>query len=368
MSLSLYLTLREQWAKLACVGVLLFLSRVDTGIWLLVLGSHILLSRRRRTLRELAVPVAIFLTGIFCWLAFTKLYYGSVVPQSVVGKAVSHGAFQRPDVAYTVAFLSGFVPAQRFGSSGLAGLALIVVVLLLLLFPAADLWRRKPGLRPVLYFFPVYVAFFLASRAPLFSWYLLPPKWAFYLIVAYAVWCLGSRVVKFAHVRLDPAWTIMLAIALVFVLDVRNFGLRFAERKPPLFLEISDLIEQNVTPRGSIFLEHIGLVGFRTDRYIYDSMGLVTPATIRLRRQYGANWLTRSAREFHADVVVLYTPDLAFMQSPSEADAVWFQNSYAQVADYHLPEFDVLVFFLRDSPNVAWNNIPQALGSRFSTK
>jgi hypothetical protein len=360
MSVSLYLALQERWTALACVGVLLCLARVDASIWLLALGIHILVSRKGRALRELVAPLAIFLGGVFAWLTFTKLYYGSVVPQSVVGKAVSHGAFAPPDANYALTLFSAFVPAGRLGGWGLI---LIGVVFLLLLFPAADLWRQKPGLRPVLYFVPLYVGIFLASRAPLFSWYLLPPKWAFYLLAAHALWYFAARSAGFAQVTLTPALILIPVGVLLLTLCANGLKEDFSGVKTSPALDVSNLIEKDLSSTGSIFLEHIGFLGFRTNRYLYDSMGLVTPATTRLQRRYGPDWLTKAAREFHADVVILYSADLPAFQSSGNADAVWFQNSYTHVADYQRPAFDVSVFFLKDSKNIAWNQVPQTSGS-----
>jgi hypothetical protein len=362
MSVSLFLALLERWTALACVGVLLCLSRVDTSIWLLALGIHILVSHKGRALRELAAPLAVFLGGVFAWLAFTKLYYGSVVPQSVVGKAVSHGAFAFPDANYALTLLSAFIPTGRLGGWGLI---LIGVVFLLLLFPAADLWREKPSLRPVLYFFPLYVGIFLASRAPLFSWYLLPPKWAFYLLAAHALWYFAARSAEIAQVTLRPVFILIPVGLLLLTVCIRELKKDFSESKTAPTLEVSNLIDQDLSPSGRIFLEHIGFVGFKTGRYIYDSMGLVTPTTTRLKRRYGPDWLTKAVREFGADVVVLYPEDLPIVQSKTDADAAWFQNTYSYVADYHHPGFDVAVFFRKDSQNIAWNHLPLSLGSLF---
>jgi hypothetical protein len=94
-------------------------------------------------------------------------------------------------------------------------------------------------------------------------------------------------------------------------------------------------------------------------------MGLVTPTTTRLKRRYGPDWLTKAVREFGADVVVLYPEDLPIVQSKTDADAAWFQNTYSYVADYHHPGFDVAVFFRKDSQNIAWNHLPLSSGSLF---
>jgi hypothetical protein len=126
----------------------------------------------------------------------------------------------------------------------------------------------------------------------------------------------------------------------------------FRSQPPNTPLAISNFIEQQVHPDGRIFLEHIGLIGYRTRRYIYDYGGLVTPETVRLRRQYGPNWVPKAAREYQADVVVLYDYDLPSVERTDDVEAVWFQNSYRHVKDFQMPGLLTSVYFLKDSPRV----------------
>jgi hypothetical protein len=124
-----------------------------------------------------------------------------------------------------------------------------------------------------------------------------------------------------------------LAGVCVFGLALR---MAFKSRQPSDFDALGDYLEQNLTPASSVFLEHIGLVSYRAGSYIYDSMGLVTPETTRLRRLYGDQWLPKAAREYHADVVILYDSDLRTIRSQTDEDAIWFQQHYAHVGDYQL--------------------------------
>lgn len=349
MSLSLYLAIQGRLMAVAAVGVLLFLSRIDTGIWLLALGIHILLERWGRPMRDLALPLATFLGCVIAWLAYTRFYFGSIVPQSVVGKALSHGAFKRPDCHYALTLFSGLIPAQRFGAWGLAVIAIVVV---LLLPTTADLWARYHGLRPMIYFCPVYVAFFLASRAPLFSWYLVPPKWAFYLLAVYFIWRWIVRAVQISPVPFQPPSAMALVGIFVFGLAINVLRSEFKPANSNAWESISNLIEQNVRPDGRVFLEHIGLISFRTGRYIYDYGGLVTPQTNVLKRQYGRAWVTKALRQYQADVVILYDDDKPLIESPSDPDAVWFRDAYKHVKDYHDPELDIRIFFLKSSPRI----------------
>ena len=332
MSLSLYLYMKNRLMALSLVSVFLVLSRVDTGFWLLALGIAIVSTAyRTKAWGALARPLALFCAGTASWLAFAKIYFGSVVPQSIVGKAVSHGAFELPDWHYVLASLSAFVPAERLGAWGLP---VIAAVFLILAPSAVALWRRHPQLRPIVYFFPLYAGVFIAVRAPLFSWYSIPAKWAFYLIAVYALRQILFRAAELSHLSWKPDWALAVAGVCFFGLALQ---MAVRSRQPSGFEALSDYLERDLTPTSSVFLEHIGLVSYRTGSYIYDSMGLVTPETTRLRRLYGAGWLPKAAREYHADVVVLYDSDLPAVRSQTDEDAIWFQQHYAHVGDYQLP-------------------------------
>ena len=344
MSLSLYLYTKNRLMALSLAGVLLFLARFDTGFWLLALGIDIVYTTyRTKAWGSLVRPLALFCAGVGAWLAFAKMYFGSVVPQSIVGKAVSHGAFEVPDWRYVLTYLSAYVPAERLGVWGL----LVVAIVFLILAPSAvDLWRNYRQLRPIVYFFPMYVVAFLIVRAPLFSWYSIPGKWAFYLMAVYALRQLLVRAARLSGVQWNPDYVLALAGICVFGLALQMAA---RSRETSGFDALADYLERNLTPASSVFLEHIGWVSYKTGSYIYDSMGLVTPETTRLRRLYGVGWLTKAAREYHADVVILYDSDLPAVRSQSDEDAIWFQQHYAHVGDYQLSGLVASAYVRNDS-------------------
>jgi hypothetical protein len=344
MSLSLYLYMKNHLMALSLVGVFLFLGRVDTGFWLLALGIDIVSTTyRTKAWGALARPLALFCAGTGAWLAFAKIYFGSVVPQSIVGKAVSHGAFELPDWNYVLASLSAYVPAQRLG---VWGLPVVAAVFLILAPSVIDLWRNYPQLRPMIYFFPMYVGAFLVVRAPLFSWYSVPAKWAFYLMAVYALRRLLVRASQLSGLRWNPDYALALAGICAFGLALQ---MAVRSRQPSGFEALGGYLERKLTPTSSVFLEHIGLVSYETGSYIYDSMGLVTPETTRLRRLYGAGWLPKAAREYHTDVVILYDSDLPAVDSQTDDDAIWFQQHYAHVGDYQLPGLVASAYVRNDS-------------------
>ena len=351
MSVSIYLAVQDRLTALAIVGILLFLARVDTGLWLLALGGHILLIRGR-PLRRLVAPLVIFLTGVISWLVFSRLYFGSIVPESIVGKAMNHGAFDRPDWNYVLTILSAFVPGLRFGAWGFIAIAIAII---LMIPSTVDLWNRYHDLRPMISFVPLYVAAFLFARAPLFSWYVIPPKWAFYLVAVYSAWWWAARASNLLRDRIRPAVAMAVISLCVIVLGLSGVIRTLKSHGSEPWSSISQLIQQDVRSDGRIFLEHIGLIGFETGRYVYDYGGLVTPQTNRLKRQYGSGWLTRALRQYQADVVILYDTDLPFVESRTDADATWFRSSYDHVKDYRTDCLIVSVFFLKSSDRVNAN-------------
>jgi len=149
-------------------------------------------------------------------------------------------------------------------------------------------------------------------------------------------------------VPLKPRYTMAMIAILLFAAGAHAVAIRRAASGAYNPLEISKFIEEHLPPNGTVFLEHIGLVGYRCGCYIYDSMGLVTPETTRLRKQYGPQWLPKAAREYHADIVILYDPDLPLMGSQDE-DAVWFQRNYTAVREYQFGYVLATIYFKNDS-------------------
>ena len=136
---------------------------------------------------------------------------------------------------------------------------------------------------------------------------------------------------------------------MIFADGVHAVAVRRVNSADGSSVAISNVIEQSLPPAGTVFLERIGLVGYRCGCYIYDSMGLVTPETTRLRKEYDSAWLPKAARQYHADIVILYDSDLPLMRWQDDADAVWFQKNYSAIREYPLGYVVATIYFRNDS-------------------
>ncbi len=350
MALSLGLYASGSLPGVGLVCGLLLVARIDTAIWVAALMGHGIHEYRRRPLGTLRRVLGPALLVALPWFAFAWLYFGTVVPQSVIGKAVSHGAFQRLDPAYVLSFLSTYVPAV--GTHAVAW-GIVLGGLLLAGIGAIRVWRTHRRLRPLVTFFLLYNAALLVSRAPLFSWYFPPAEWPFYLFAimgTLGLAQLASRMVRFpALVRVTAgvlASVILAGTAHWFVHDIQR-------RADAPWARVASFVSRYTRPDATIFIEHIGLVGFKTGRHIYDPMGLVTPEVVALKRRLGERWLPTAISRARADVVVLYREELPGAPPWLPDETADFAAHYRAVTDVAgLEGYMVRIYFRQGSPMV----------------
>lgn len=155
-------------------------------------------------------------------------------------------------------------------------------------------------------------------------------------------------------------WPALICLLLIYGgFKFWQYSKLYREANLYLYVQVSDYILAHTVPEAKVFLEHIGLFGYRTNRYIFDSGGLVTPETVELKEQYGLNWLPNALKHFQADVIVFWIWEtLQMTDEVSLAERSWFEEEYMHVIS--LPESgepDINIYFRRDSQAVKWVEI-----------
>ncbi|HYL46970.1 MAG TPA: hypothetical protein VEU52_08080, partial [Candidatus Limnocylindrales bacterium] len=239
MSLSLlcFIEQRFAWAGFAC-GLLLF-TRIDGAIWAGVLGLHLLVECWPRKIREVFKFAGAAMLIALPWYVFSLIHFGALVPQSVVGKAVSHGALRAPDAEYSIAYFSAFFAGLHLGGMGwLLGAAQLGLFALGLNF----LWRNFPRLRPLGTFVLFYAAVFYVARAPLFQHYFLPPKWAYYFVLICAAEDLRRRAARYIGEAVAGQWVWALAGILVVIIGGVRLRSDLLTSRMTLWAQVSEWI------------------------------------------------------------------------------------------------------------------------------
>jgi hypothetical protein len=260
--------------------------RPEGGVlWLASLGALALRWRIRATW-------AWFTTGVIVTVlpfVFIYLYYGVLLPQSVVSKShmVSGGLMG----VIEIFFLPPGNPAQW---------ALTILTPIGL----AISWRRSALFTAALWV-AVYVLAYAIARPPMWTWYALPVYWSKTLFAGVAtVWLLKSVTPRMlASAKLALAAALLLSTSIAVVSTVL-FGASPVRRN--VYEPLRDWCRVNPTiGRETIAAGDVGALGFYCNAFIYDLAGLVWPEY----RQFTS----------HLQVVDIKKPDYIF----AETSAYW---------------------------------------------
>lgn len=279
------------------------------GVWLGLLGltrPEALVSAAivalGATWRQRLVGAAIVASGAVA----VALYYGSVVPSSVTGKALTYGT---EGLAGAWTWLSGFVPALVASWPKVVEMQHLVV-LSLVFTPAAvaaalPLWNRPGAARLVAAGGLVVLAGYAGLGVPFFAWYLVVPLAAWGWLAAAGLPAIS---------RHPALWAALGLFVLVEVVPLRHlYGgrARVEQEFRVTGLRLRDLSGG----RGTAFLEPIGHIGYVSGLRVLDEVGLVSPA-VRQHRARGDGW--------YYDVVRVAAPEyLVVRPGQLEGNRAW---------------------------------------------
>jgi hypothetical protein len=334
MAASLLSYIKDRPYLLGILAAVLLLARIDTLIWIGILGLAFLIRHYHTDRPAILKALAAFVVAALPWHIYAFLTFRSLIPQSLVGKAVSHDAFSHLDWSYFIHFYQVYFPVGRLGPFVWIGILLTFV---LMAAGLRDLWIDFPLLRPVGVFFFCFAAVFFCSKTPLYMWYFPPTQW-----IALLLACFGVRSVWDKWLARNASLALRAipygVLALFIAARSAWADSQIVQSRSALgpWAQIGDDIRVHTRQNAKVFLEHIGIVGFRSKRPILDNMGLVSPEIIELKRESPDDyeWLRKALLKdpVPPDVVVLYED-----QDPIKGTGDWgsMKNWFASNYDYH---------------------------------
>ncbi|MEO5617964.1 MAG: hypothetical protein ABIS67_09345 [Candidatus Eisenbacteria bacterium] len=242
-------------------------------------------ARWRDRMVALAI-VALAATGL-------AIYYGSPIPQSVWAKSSLYGTPGAWAGRHWWEWLLPF-PLGRYPSAteGVQMLPIAAVFAASLAAGARFLWQARgaTAARAAAAGIVVWLGYSAVGVA-YFWWYMVVPVAALAMVAATGL----PRIVRGAWLPVAAAsllagtWTVAPALYL---------GRAQAESR--LFAQVAEYLYGHAEAGQSVFLEPIGMIGFRCPIRVVDEVGLVSPAVAR-RRLQGPGW--------YADVAAAEKPD-----------------------------------------------------------
>jgi hypothetical protein len=295
---------------MAALSALVLLARPDTAILLGLLWLDLALTQlwKRQlvgVLREGLIALALLLP----WLVFGTLYFGSPLTASVAAKSIAYRLSPEEGLVRLVQHYSTpFFEDAVFGPPWrLIGFA---VYLLLCGVGGLRVIRRDRRIWPLLAYPYLYLAVFAAANPLLFRWYLSPPLPFYFLLITTGIWvlacdlgCLLSNLKPFGlslrpkpeTMKLETIALVILflfaAAALATTLNAWDLHPDHGPNRPApemawfklelLYAQAADVVLAHAAPGDTLCAGDIGVLGYRTQMHVLDTVGLVTPESTR---------------------------------------------------------------------------------------
>jgi hypothetical protein len=352
---------------------LLMVGRVDGALWVALVLGYLWWRERRVPISTLIALGATLLP----WLVFATAYYGSPVPHTVVAKLI---AYQRQPLLARAAAAWQMMLSFEPGAQVLAR-----VLDLLFVVGAVTALRRRLILAVPALACPLYVVALISFAAQVVPWHYVPAVACYVLVAAFGAsvtvrwalrgaWSPVAALSKTARIALPAGLTLVAVGASASrMAGSLAFNRQATESQRAVTQAAGQWIAASTAPTATVFAEPIGVLGFYSRRYLWDSVGLVSPVVTDYRRRFpdGNRWFWESLRDLRPDLVVLRSferpENRMFVHGrpllPPEGLA-WFDVNYRAERQFAPlvpgPEGSVLVLYRRTLSDVTGTSAEKA--------
>lgn len=306
-----YTHLKEYFEWSAFLASLALLTRPDALILILPLMIDFLLqtyqkSKRnhvfwqKKEIRHLLRVVLLFTIPCAIWYFFAYLYFGSFFPNSITAKAL---AYRLPENSALVRLIqhyaTPFSEDETFGKWGI-GVGLFLYPSLAWFGGLQLIRKTKRSLALVLFPWLYFLVFAIANPL-IFRWYLTPPLPFYFLCILTGILTFWEQLfLGFSRPNPHLTWwiltpqvffTIMIPTLLIFPtwhLHPDHGQDRLAPQMAYIQLELhyekaADFLKAHSSiplPQITIAAGDVGVLGYRTNARILDTVGLNSPQTL----------------------------------------------------------------------------------------
>lgn len=316
------------------LGVLL-LVRPDTLAWVFVLVITALIDDRKKGMQMLLLTAATYLP----WFIFAWLYFGSPIPTTITAKYWAHfvqgSSVQRYQIEPLLpALIDRLEPigilAWRANPLTIRSIShpwnlpsTLLSTFLLIYGSTLSMKTRK--LLPLLAFVILELARLTLLKQLFIDRYFITVIWSACLIIGLVLGLIWDRMAERGITRwsrnLIATGLFPLALIAVFA-NARDLHALQRYRNEASLKRIGIWLRDHQQPRTSVQLEPLGYIGYYSNLYMLDEVGIVTPGVVDLKKR----GVTEPQEIIHAlspDVFVIHCDDMERMKT----DPLWFQTN-----------------------------------------
>lgn len=352
---------RNAAAVLLCA--LLVVARIDGILWASIVLLLVCWERPGSTHRYLLLFCGALAPGAL----FAQLYFGSVLPHSVIAKAaVGNAGEPLAELETLAAHLRWFLGAAGFSAEPLkrgpdSGIALVAIAILALAgIVSIGSKPDRTALLAIALFPPLLCAAYYLGRSPrIFPWYLVPPLWCVSILVVIGAargWDVVRDRSRLRRVRRLALGVCIGSLLLTLLLHLASAGLRelahqgrMQSYEEGLRRRVGEWLAANTPESASVATEAIGYQGYYSERRIIDLAGLTSREVVAASRESRGN----SAHTFHRvlkrtgpDYIVLRSFEVdrnqAFHGGPlfqTREQRAYFDETYSEITRFRASGF-----------------------------
>jgi hypothetical protein len=348
----------------------LVVARIDGILWAAIVMALVCRERPGSTLRY----ALLFCGALAPWALFAQLYFGSVVPHSMLAKlAIKSHVEPLGELDALVSYLRWFAGAAGIQTRSIArgtdSMIVLVATAALALAGVASILKKpvSAALRAAALFPPLlFVAYFLGRTPQIFPWYLVPPLWCFSILVvvgAVRAWAAlrdreGLRRIRWLALALYVG-SLLLVLAPHLTSACRRelaHHRSLQEYEDGLRRRVGEWLAANTPENATVATEATGYQGYYSKRRIIDLAGLTSREVLSAARESRSNSAAtfyRVLKRTQPDYVVLRSFEVdqnrAFHGGPlfqTREQQRYFDETYVELRRFSAPGFGGPLSFL----------------------
>ena len=346
---SLVLLKGRQLGWLSLVLAMSILIRPEGVLWAVSILLVLAVRRELPRFRHM-VPGAILLLA---WVTFSMYYFGSPIPHSV--RAKCGWLVTRSPESLIATFAETFqslslleLPTRLVSSPGPYVRVVILLAALVTVFlfvrGAVAFFRSRTVLMALPILFVLYLVSYLAGKGRVdFSWYGIPSGFAYMVTVVCGLGVIGR------HLPPKPYHGGMLGFIGVFstvallassVLIWRATRADYYENLRSSYGRAGEFVDRVASPNDRLLTAEVGMIGYRSRRFVYGMGGIVSPEIIDLYKEHSAQIpISEVLKRFEPEFIVLDGYHLRRLRT--QGDTMWVAANYERVAEF--PNHEVLM-------------------------
>ncbi|MFZ1520407.1 MAG: hypothetical protein WAU11_16640 [Ignavibacteriaceae bacterium] len=251
------------------------ITRIDGLSVVLIIILFAIKEKKISAFSTLIMPIMLFVA----WISFLQIYFGNFLPNSMLAKLIlysGHSPSMMPNlnIVFSKFFLSG-----NYSSS---------IITILFFIGIFVVFRKNIRLLPMIVWFFIYFLALIVSKTLIHGWYLVPPLFVFITVsgigIIFIFNILSDYFFKFQKLLSTALFIFIIlfsAINLISKLNQMNKEYKYEQtvRKP-----IGMFLNESTPINSTVFLEPIGIIGYYSNRYIYDDIALISPIFLKINR------------------------------------------------------------------------------------